>query len=424
MAVPATSLSLAGVVLQARPKLTADESKAMFEQLATEFGFDPAIATYLAVTVQCQSLTDFRALFTAPGEVGTFVDAIPNLTNARRDAARLRQAWEACFQAEDAAILQKKRGSESTDLDELLDSTTLQDQRELFYARYKVKYPAWIEPSDFLVSRIYKELSKRLLQVHSVWKTKSLGYQMKAERKRQRLTDKVDLVTTEQLADDDEDSGRSLPKYMSLLWTLLIAYVRAGTTALSTAPSTKETLGTPSEEYVEVPLDAMIMYYAKMQKSILNNPHLCTLDWIQSRDEAERQVWIEEHRSSTKTLGTIIVQVMARRESMWEAPVEQRSLTRRPSDPGSASAAHAGPASQSTAKHDLNAGIPVGGRCTHMRDGSEICQKWQNGQCPDPCPNNRKHVCCAKMKGRPSLCVFQSQVSQVQAQKALMGPRL
>ena len=107
------------------------------------------------------------------------------LGQSSQGSARLRQAWEACFQAEDAATLQKKRGSESTDLDKLLDSTTLQTQREVFYARYKVKYPAWIEPSDVLVSRIYKELSKRLLQVYSAWKTKSLGYQMKAERKRQ-----------------------------------------------------------------------------------------------------------------------------------------------------------------------------------------------------------------------------------------------
>ena len=95
------------------------------------------------------------------------------------------------------------------------------------------------------------------------------------------------------------------------------------------------------------------MYYAKMQKAILTNPQVCGLDWIQTRDEAERQVWIEEHRSSTKSLGVIIVQVMARRDSMWESPLKTRSLSRRTSEPGS-TATGSGGAGTSPPKKELN----------------------------------------------------------------------
>ncbi len=51
-----------------------------------------------------------------------------------------------------------------------------------------MRYPSYAEPSDFLVSRVAKEMSKRMLTLQPVWKVRTMAHQMAAERKRQKVT--------------------------------------------------------------------------------------------------------------------------------------------------------------------------------------------------------------------------------------------
>jgi hypothetical protein len=44
--------------------------------------------------------------------------------------------------------------------------------------------------------------------------------------------------------------------------------------------------------------------------------------WIKQRDEAERQLWIEQHRTTDHTLGRIIKEVYAKQQAVWEVSRE------------------------------------------------------------------------------------------------------
>eukprot|EP00971_Amphidinium_carterae_P346958 6488727-Amphidinium_carterae.1 len=137
-----------------------------------------------------ESLEDFKYLFTTEAEISPAV--IDNITDLERKplmAARLRQAWHSVQTAQSLADAQRKRGREAEDLDALLPEQDLTNLKTLFWSRYKLDFSVSTEPSDFLISRISRELQKRLLQVHSVWRTKTLTHQLKQERKKQRVAE-------------------------------------------------------------------------------------------------------------------------------------------------------------------------------------------------------------------------------------------
>ena len=39
-----------------------------------------------------------------------------------------------------------------------------------FYVRYKITFPAAVDPSDFVVSRLVNEIKKRLLSMQAVYR--------------------------------------------------------------------------------------------------------------------------------------------------------------------------------------------------------------------------------------------------------------
>eukprot|EP00971_Amphidinium_carterae_P219005 4347261-Amphidinium_carterae.1 len=94
-----------------------------------------------------------------------------------------------------------KRGREQDGLDLLLPEAMIIDLRKAFWTRCRVSFSAFEEPDDYLLSRITKELDKRLLQVHPVFKVRTLTHQLRAERKKQRFSEGIVLVMQEQEED-------------------------------------------------------------------------------------------------------------------------------------------------------------------------------------------------------------------------------
>ena len=47
-------------------------------------------------------------------------------------------------------------------------------------------------------------------------------------------------------------------------------------------------------------------------------PHAQQLEWLTTRDEGERAMWVDRYRDSGKTLGAVIEEVFHMREAMWE----------------------------------------------------------------------------------------------------------
>ena len=81
------------------------------------------------------------------------------------------------------------RSSASTvaELDALLEDATLGEVKVQFWKRYRLMFPADVMPSDQLVSRCFRELDRRLLIVHDVWKTRNLMHQVSSTKMRKRL---------------------------------------------------------------------------------------------------------------------------------------------------------------------------------------------------------------------------------------------
>ena len=105
------------------------------------------------------------------------------VSNALQQTSRLRQAWAGMKAAElDREQLKRKR-ADDVDLDELLRQEDLDDLADVFHARYHMKWPNDTMPSDAIVSRISKELSKRLLTMRDVWKVRSQTHQQRASTK-------------------------------------------------------------------------------------------------------------------------------------------------------------------------------------------------------------------------------------------------
>ena len=105
---------------------------------------------------------------------------------AQIQAARLRRAWHAVSLYYKTAEQDRSRVA-IEDLDSLLGDTELRSATEAFWVRYKLRFPTEVCPSDAAVSRASREMSKRLLCVTSVWKVKTLQWQLGTSSKNRKL---------------------------------------------------------------------------------------------------------------------------------------------------------------------------------------------------------------------------------------------
>ena len=78
--------------------------------------------------------------------------------------ARLRRAWSAVSLYFKQCDTDRSKVS-ATDLDSLLGDSELRDVKVAFWTRYRVRLPPELYPSDATVSRVSREMSKRLLCV-------------------------------------------------------------------------------------------------------------------------------------------------------------------------------------------------------------------------------------------------------------------
>ena len=137
---------------------------------------------------------------------------------------------------------------------------------EAFWARYHIKFHPTATPSDFLVSKLFKQMEKRLLTVDDVWHTKSLAHQSKAERKRTKLAENVELIAKNEEA--DVTHVRNVMKYLSLMHTYLVALSKAGCKPVK-ENLPKEVRSSDSTNFVHVPFDVLLAYYERASRKAL-----------------------------------------------------------------------------------------------------------------------------------------------------------
>ena len=125
------------------------------------------------VKTKINNFEEFRFLFSDRAQVEAFVPKVKMGEDHLIQTARLRRAWAAMnlyfTQAE-----QDRSTVVTSDLDSLLDESELRDSKQAFWRRYRQRFPPEVHPSDSTISRVSREMSKRMLCIYSVWKVKTL----------------------------------------------------------------------------------------------------------------------------------------------------------------------------------------------------------------------------------------------------------
>ncbi len=302
-----------------------------FKELGDKYGWDPITVAWMtkADGLGASRMQDFVEITADPNRfdaIATMIKPTSGAYNELQQASRIRQAWKDLQDAQAAANALKKRGQDDTDLDALLTQDQLDDLADQHHARYKVTFPSTIAPGDVLTSRISKVLDKRLLMPKDVWKTKTQAQQQKAVRKQQKVAENVEILTHEPEEEDDDTPGLAL--YLSKLFTLLLAYSVAGVKRMAAggtgaAPPEKRT--SRSTTYVQCPLDVVYRYYFRVQDRAYKLPATQALEWVQERDESERELWTDKFRNSESSLGEVISETFHQREAMWEIPKQTKA---------------------------------------------------------------------------------------------------
>ncbi len=306
----------------------------------------------------------------------------------------MRQAWKAVCDAARESETRKRRGLDESD-DVPLPSPQLAELSEQFFARYKMAYPAECEPSEALVSKISRELGRRVplhaegvtasrarppmvgrrqVTMMSVWKVRTLLNAARAARKRQRIGD-VEFVCDEK---DDPDPAKDLKTYIALHQVLMVACARAGVKPIDPAPGTPEKASSDTTDFVQIPLDVAMAYHFRLVKYASAMPFSIALPNVVRRDEEERAWWTDRVRTSELSVGKIIREGLQTREVMWSPPSPPAPGPQRP------------PTSVGRSQRTGGKGAQLGDR---LKDGTQVCRKFNAGECSEPCPRGYKRVC-------------------------------
>ena len=291
--------------------------KATLDSLGKNFNLDAQVLDALLKS-RIQNLEEFRFLFEDEGKIEPFLAKIPLGEDRLVQGARLRRAWTAVSLFYKQADQDRSKVTTS-DLDTMLGDVELRDVKTAFWQRYRMRFPPDIHPADATLSRVSRELTKRMLCVFNVGKVKTLQYQLHTTQKKRKLADNLWMEAAEE---EEETTPRDWEGYMDRLHTLMLAYSMAGIAALSTTGSatSDNQLGADSSAFIQVPLDITRQYYfrAKRQSSLL--PHGQRLTWLEARDVEERSEWVAKFRESTRSLGAIIKEVYTARDAHWVPP--------------------------------------------------------------------------------------------------------
>ena len=369
-----------------------------FEELFLRFNVEDKILKWILAPsgLNVRRLDDFQFAINKHEDADIIVAAagIKEENAKMLQGSRIRQAHKALVDADKDREALKVKGIQENDLDALLSQPELESLEDFFWRRYKLRLPAWVRPGDVLISRVSREMSKRILSIADVWKTKTLLQQKKAVRKRTRISDSVEVTTGET---EDDPVEFSLAKFMELLWTLLLAYVIAGSKARVGAPAT-EARGADTTLSVVVPFDVVFLYFNRVQEKARQIPPAQALAWVQAKDEAERTAWVERFRESDKPLGVVINECLQMRESCWEY---EKPVPVRATPPELAIVPYVQPPPNPKGVVNPNVGAQVDLRRPpkvikyQLKNGTKLCAEFQANKCKHKagkCPKG-KHLC-------------------------------
>ena len=374
-----------------------------FTALALQFNFEQRIKDKI-IELGIRTIAEFRHYARSEDEIKKlFIDTVKDPPyeemQGRLQAARLRFAWTACKALLDSEHAAASLPPAPTEEETLLPKQELEQLKEAFFRRYHLRPEPRQYPSDRLLSKLSRQLTRSQFEVMDLWTVRSLTFQRTHSQKRRRLTGNLYL----QEDDEDEITAKSWLSYMAKMDTYFLALAIVGCRPVEPAPSAPESLGADSVQYVQVPYDILLSYSSRCHDLILRTSEGRRLQLVQHLDVEERGQWAARCTGHT-TLGNVISAIMRERDALWLAGALPAPSITTGTAAGGASPAKAPPA---------DAG-PVGSVVSTLRDGTQLCQAYQRNQCRTKknCPRGA-HRCgvvlqsgrvCGSYQHSPSGC--------------------
>ena len=181
--------------------------------------------------------------------------------------------------------------------------------------------------------------------------------------------------------------------------TDIVALAKGVCFALQSAPS-QEPRGAPTVNYVGVPFDVLLKYHHRAARNVLLVDRERAMSWLKSRHEQETKIWVERHRQTQLTLGSIILQTYTEREAVWTVDSEDKHVGSSGSKRPRAEEIESSSEDRSAKRGNRQAAPPktVTKTVTKMRDGTLLCVAWNSGRCGEPCQKGHLHACNRELK--------------------------
>ena len=135
-----------------------------------------------------------------------------------------------------------------------------------------------------------------------------------------------------------------------------------------------------------------MLYHLRLQSCASALPYARALEWVQRRDEDERKLWADRHRSSTLTLGKVVKELYERRELVWDTTTAPAPASSQPTN-GRGGRTPRTPPRQDAGARRAQPGGEAQKPGDRQKDGKEVCRAWNYGKCSEPCPRGFLHVC-------------------------------
>jgi hypothetical protein len=223
-----------------------------------------------------ESLQEFGFLWASERAIETWVAKLGLGDKELLMTARVRRAW-AAVGLYYRQVEQDRSKIALSDLDTMLGETELRDTEQQFWRRYKMRFPPEIHPADTTISRVAREMQKRMLCVYNIWRVKTLQFQLTTSQKKRKLSEGLFLEDGE----DEEVVTHDVDNYLDRLFTILLAYAMAGCSGATGAPDAAQelNLGADTVKFVNVPMDVVYKYYFRAKRSVTGLPVSQRMQW-------------------------------------------------------------------------------------------------------------------------------------------------
>ena len=277
--------------------------------------------------------------------------------------ARLKAAHAAGLEAIRAAAAEAKQPEA---VDETLPESTMQQLHKDFAAKYGVVLDAFLEPSDALRSRIYREFRKRTRSVISVAKVRSILHQSAPKQQESvRLGAGVQL----EFAADDHRIVRTVVEYYFSLRTLAYAWAWGGLYKVSDFDG---------NEKVFMPL-APAMSYADQALQFTMEFGQGSLIWLERNDINTRSKMASLIRRGY-TGASALEEALRQTHIDWRAPGVQPTLPEADSSPKRRLAENDQPQEKGPAKERRLVKTDKWPTISMLKGGQKICKPFNDGR--------------------------------------------